>query len=55
MDRYERRLTRSADNKEADGTATTEGAEKSGELRRPERLSEVKDVGVQTDDLQGLI
>ena len=49
------RLTRSADIKEADGTATIEGAEKQVEVRRHERVSEVKDVGVQTDDLQALL
>lgn len=54
MDLCKRRLTRSADNKEADGSATTEGAaEKQEEVKR--RNGEVKDAGVQTDDLQALV
>ena len=46
------RLTRSADEKDPDGTpATTEGAQKLEEYKKRERNGEVKDAGVQTDDL----
>ncbi|KAK5133141.1 hypothetical protein LTR08_008165 [Meristemomyces frigidus] len=54
MKQEEQRTSTDSNNKEADGTATTEGAEKQGEVKRRERVSEVKDVGVQTDDLQTL-
>ncbi|KAK5115439.1 hypothetical protein LTR85_009899 [Meristemomyces frigidus] len=47
------RTSTDTNNKETDGTATTEGAEKQEEVKK--RNGEVKDAGVQTDDLQALV